>query len=278
MGILVALASAFCYGLSDFGGGLLARRISFTTVAFFGQVGALAFAAVAVALSSTSAPAAADLAWGGLSGVGTGVGMLFLFRGLSHGAMTVVVPVSAVGGLALPVLVGVLLLSERPSTLSWLGIAVAVPALWLMSTTGDKLRTTTSPAMVDGLIAGVGIALQYLALAQSSPHSGLWPVLAGRVTALLTLLPLIFVTHASLRLRPTAAMACAATGVAAGLALVCFLAAARLQLVAIAVVLSSLYPAVPVLLGITTLHERLTRLQIAGLVGAGASIVLLAGT
>ncbi|MBE8520697.1 DMT family transporter [Amycolatopsis sp. H6(2020)] len=278
MATLLALASALCYGLSDFGGGLLARRINFATVAFFGQAGALVVTAAAVPLNSTGAPAPADLVWGGLSGLGTGVGMLFLFRGLSRGAMTVVVPVSAVGGLALPVLVGVLLLGEQPSTLSWLGIAVALPALWLVSTTGGKLRLEASPALVDGLIAGVGIALQYLALAQSGPHSGLWPVLSGRVIALLTLLPLIFATHASLRLRPSATLACAATGVAAALALVCFLAATRLQLAVIAVALSSLYPAVPVLLGITTLHERLTRFQVAGLVGAGTSIALLAIT
>ena len=56
--------------------------------------------------------------------------MLFLYRGISRGAMSVVVPVSAVGGVALPVLVSVALLGDRPTVLAWTGIAVAVPALW----------------------------------------------------------------------------------------------------------------------------------------------------
>ena len=43
-----------------------------------------------------------------------------------------------------------------------------------------------------------------------------------------------------------------------------------------AVVLSSLYPAVPVLLGVTLLHERVTPWQVCGLVCAGTAIGLLA--
>ena len=55
---------------------------------------------------------------------------MFLYRGLSHGDMSVVVPVTDVGDVAFPVLVGVTLLNDRPSILAWLGIAFAVPALW----------------------------------------------------------------------------------------------------------------------------------------------------
>lgn len=275
MGALLALTSALCYGLSDFAGGLLARRLPFATVAFLGQAGALLLMAIFAPLASPTTPSAVDLGWGALSGVGTGIGMLFLFRGLGRGAMTVVVPTSAVGGVALPVLVGVLLLHERPSMLSWLGIAVAVPALWLIATTTSRSRPLVSPAVVDGLVAGIGIALQYVALAQSAPHSGLWPVLAGRITALLTVLPLVIATHAPNHLRPSRTFGCIATGAAAALALVCFLTATRHQLVTIAVVLSSLYPAVPVLLGLTTLHEHLTRRQIIGLVATCIAVALL---
>jgi drug/metabolite transporter (DMT)-like permease len=52
--------------------------------------------------------------------------------------------------------------------------------------------------------------------------------------------------------------------------------ATRTEFLAVAVVLSSLYPVVPVLLGITALRERLRRRQILGLVGALAASVLIA--
>jgi drug/metabolite transporter (DMT)-like permease len=58
-------------------------------------------------------------------------------------------------------------------------------------------------------------------------------------------------------------------------ALVFYLLAVREQLVVIAVVLSSLYPAIPVLLGITLLRERLQPLQAAGLMGAAVAVAFL---
>jgi drug/metabolite transporter (DMT)-like permease len=302
MGALLALASAACYGLADVAGGLLSRRADFALVALAGQAGGLALTVPVALLLPTATPAAQDVGWGALSGVGTGLGMVFLYRGLSRGAMSVVVPVSAVGGVALPVLIGVALLGDRPSLISWTGIAAAVPALWLVSRGGNdeqhSASSTGTAASVDGLIAGAGIALQYVALAQAAPAAGIWPVTAGRLTALITVLITVLSTalpaalapahsrraHPRPRLpglpRPSGlplpyAAGAAATGMVAALALVLYLLATREQLLVIAVVLASLYPVIPVLLALTVLRERPTPLQAAGLLGAAAAIGLL---
>jgi drug/metabolite transporter (DMT)-like permease len=274
VGALLALASATCYGIADFAGGLLSRRASFVTVALIGQATGLVLT-LAVAPLVPAAPTGPDIAWGALSGVGTGAGMVFLYRGLGRGAMTVVVPVSAVGGLAIPVLIGVAVLGNRPSATAALGIAVAVPALWLVSRDRAGSESLVSAAALDGVLAGAGIALQYIALAQAGPAAGIWPVMAGRVTATLAILPLLGRLAAPSRLSPRLAVAAAATGACAALALVCYLLATRQQLVAIAVVLSSLYPAIPVLLGLAVLRERLRWQQAAGLLGAGVAVALL---
>lgn len=216
-----------------------------------------------------------DLAWGAASGVGTGVGMMFLFRGLSRGDMSVVVPVTAVGGVALPVLIGVTLLGDRPSLLAWVGIAVAIPALWLVTQTRGRSSRMMTPAGIDGLIASAGIAVQYIALAQAGMASGVWPVLSGRVAAVLTIAALAPPTCERLRIPLGLTLGAAATGFVATTALVFYLMATRQQLVAIAVVLSSLYPAIPVLLGVTVLRERLSWRQCLGLGTAGAAIGLL---
>ncbi|MDN3359662.1 EamA family transporter [Actinomadura sp. DC4] len=283
MGTLLALASAVCYGLADFTGGLLARRGSFVIVALAGQVGGLALSLAFAPAVATAGPAASDLGWGALSGVGTGAGMLFLYRGLGRGAMSVVVPVSAVGGVTLPVLVGVVFLGDHPSALSSAGIALSVPALWLVSQTRRRAgpATATTPAAFDGLIAGTGIALQYLALAQAEPRAGLWPVVAGRVTAALGLLSLIVARRRSSGARGADApgrrqlLLAAGPGGIAAMALTFYLAATRETLLVVAVVLSSLYPAIPVLLGITALRERLSWKQTLGLLGAAAAVGLL---
>jgi drug/metabolite transporter (DMT)-like permease len=283
MGALAALASAALYGVADYTGGLLSRRAHFAFVAFLGQAGGLLLTLAAILLLPAASPSAADLGWGALSGVGTGIGMVFLYRGLSRGAMSVVVPVSAVGGVALPVLVNVTLLGDRPSALAWLGIVLTLPALWLVGRAGrggrDGGEGPAAPAAgtVDALVAGGGIALQYLALAQAGPASGIWPVAAGRVAALLAVLPLVLAAGQGLRMPVATAGGATGTGIIAALALVCYLYAVQDQLAVIAVVLSSLYPAVPVLLGLTLLRERLTRGQTVGLVAAGAATMLLSG-
>jgi drug/metabolite transporter (DMT)-like permease len=302
VGVLLALASAVCYGLSDFAGGLLSRRTSFVAVALGGQLGGLLLALVLAPAFPAAHVAAADLAWGALSGLGTGAGMLFLFRGLSRGAMSVVVPVSAVSGVALPVLVGVAFLGDHPPAASWAGIGVAVPALWLVSRTRPAAGAPAAEAGLDGLVAGVGIALQYVALAQASAPAGIWPIVTGRTTATLAILPLL--TRPTRRpaahrpparagegrrgmRRPLARVTevgrldarrmplAAGTGALAACALTCYLAATRRELLVVAVVLSSLYPVIPVLLGIAVLRERLTPGQVAGFAGAAAAVVLL---
>ncbi|MDT0322861.1 EamA family transporter [Streptomyces millisiae] len=330
MGAVLALASAVCHGVVDFAGGLLSRRVHFAVVTFVGQLGGLALALLAALLVPADAVSSADLAWGALSGVGSGIAMHFLNRGLSRGAMSVVVPVSAVTGVALSVLCGVCLLGDRPTPLAWLGIVLTVPALWLVAGGDGEPRGPEGRASVDGLVASLGVAVQYLGLAQADPASGVWAVAAGRVAAVLILLPSaarharhfriparppgpvfrIFVDQraadgarlarrriaartwpysrdsatqpggmpvvASPRGSGRQALAQAALiGAGAACGLILYLWATRQQMLAVAVVLASLYPAIPTVLGFVLLGERATRTQSTGLFGATAAIVLL---
>ena len=289
MGALLALVSSLAYGLSDVIGGLASRRMRPLLVASVGQVGGLAAMAIAVAVLPRAAPVAGDLAWGALSGLGTAAAMIFLFRGMARGAMSVVVPVSAVGGVALPVVVGVALLGDRPSPLAWVGVALVLPSLWLVSR-GTSSGSPTAPALRDGLASGVGIAVQYLGLAQAGPTAGLWPVLAGRVTAVVAVAALGWVAARSraAALDPAVSAPCrsrriplvlaVAAGVLAAVALTAYLIAARTEFVSVAVVLSSLYPVVPVAVGLAVLGERVRRPQAAGLVGALVAAALVAAT
>ncbi|MFE5293940.1 EamA family transporter [Isoptericola sp. NPDC056618] len=271
VGALLALASALLYGVSDVVGGIVSRRMPFVRVALWGQVGGLVVTGVVAPFAGGAGPTSADLLWGGLSGVGTGVAMVALFRGMSRGAMSLVVPVSAVGGLALPVVVAALALGERPAPWTWTGVLLALPALWLVARGGPGAPAGDARAVRDGLTASVGIGVQYLALAQSGGGSGIWPVAAGRVTAVgcVAALALLALRRppAEPRPAPTPALrlAAASSGVLAAAALVCYLLAARTELVAVAVTLSALYPVVPVLVGLKLLHERLARRQALGL-------------
>ncbi|WP_406171294.1 hypothetical protein OIE52_45480 [Streptomyces canus] len=99
----------------------------------------------------------------------------------------------------------------------------------------------------DGLPASAGVALQYIALAQAGASSGLWPVAAGRVAAVLVPLPTAARKAQNprrLRLPPVRAVQAVLVGAGAALGLILLLAAQR-QLPAVAVVLASLHPPSP---------------------------------
>ncbi|MEV7194200.1 EamA family transporter [Streptomyces sp. NPDC093510] len=291
MGALLALASAACYGIVDFAGGLLSRRVHFTVVTFLGQAGGLLLALVLALAVPAETVRLADLAWGAASGVGSAVAMQYLNRGLSRGAMSVVIPVSAVTGVALSVVCGVLFLGDRPTALAWLGICVTVPALWLVAAGGSHTggssggggsggggsggAAPSARVPVDGLIASVGVAVQYIGLAQAGAASGVWPVAAGRLAAVLFLLPNACRHAAAFRQPVRSAGLAVLIGAGAALGLILYLWATRQQMLAIAVVLASLYPAVPTALGLAVLGEKVTRAQTTGLVGAVAAVVLL---
>ncbi len=266
------MGAALCFGITDFVSALLARRVHSAAVALVAQLGGTAVILVAALLVPAPAVTAGALGWGALSGIGTGIGVAFLFRGMGNGQLSVVVPLSDVGGVVLPVLFGVLLLGERPTALSWLGIAAAAPALWLITSVGRGRPSATGSA--DGLVSGLGFALQFIALVPVDPAAGLWPLVASRLASVVTILPMA--ARAPLRMPRRLALATVASGAIGTLAIVCYTMATRQQLLAVAVVLTALYPVVPVLLGLTVLRERVTVTQTAGLGLAGAAVGLIA--
>lgn len=273
MGVLLALAAATAYGLSDFVGGLASRRTSAWSVAFVGAVGALA-GAVALALLAPGDPTGTDLAWGALAGVGSGTGGAFLYRGLAAGRMGVVAPVSAVGAALLPVVVAVTT-GERPSTLVWIGIAAAVPGIWLVSREPDS-DGGLADGLVDGLLAGAGFGLLFAAMGQVPDEAGWWPTAVTQAVALVAVAVTATVLHAGWVPRHRADTWGLLAGFLATIAVVCFLLATQSGLLTVAAVVTSLYPAVTVLLAATVLRERIHGIQGLGLACCGLAVALVA--
>lgn len=266
----IALCSAIAFGLNHFWGGLLSRRRDPWAVALIGQGGGLVAVALAAMLLG-GAPRPVDLAWGLLSGLGSGLGVAMLYRGMSRGSMSVVVPISDVGAVAIPVLIGVAALGERPGLLAWFGIALALPALWAVSRAGPAAGGRAG-GTDDGVLAGVGFAVQFLAVAQVEPAAGIWPVLAARVASILILGAVLVRRRGRVRIPQRDVWRAAGIGVLGSLGLVLYLLATQQQLMVLATVLTALYPTIPVVLAMIFLRERPNRVQTAGLVTAAAVI------
>lgn len=276
MAELLALAAALLFGLVHFGSGLLARRADSFAIALYGQFGGVVLVLVCALLLPAQRLDVPGLAWGALSGLGTGVGVAFLYRGLARGQMSVVVPLSDVGAVALPVLVGVALLGDRPSVLAWVGVAAAFPALWLVSRRQGTTGGSTATGAVDGLVAGVGFAVQFVAVSRVDlAAAGLWPILAARLLAVATIVVLGRRYGGNLSLRRRLVAPACAVGAIGSVAIVLYLLATQRQQVALVTVLSALYPAVPVVLALVFLRERLSLHQVVGLGLAAATIALV---
>lgn len=273
MGIGLALASALSFGLSDFAAGLAARRLHSSVVVFVGQVCGVLLTVGFALVAGASAVSGGSLAWGALSGIGTGLGAAFLFQAMSVGRFSVVVPLSDVAGVAIPVVIGVALLHDQIGLAAWCGFAISVPALWLMTSRAGPRGGSAAGARW-ALLSGAAFALQYVALAQADESAGFWPLALNRAVAVLSVAPLAL-RRDRLRMKPGTASLAVLSGVLGTLAMAAFLVATRHAALSIAVVLTSLYPAVPVLLGLTLLHERLTGRQVLGLACATAAVVLI---
>ena len=127
-----------------------------------------------------------------------------------------------------------------------------------------------------GLVAGAGFAVLFIALNRAGAGSGLWPVVASQITALAAVACLGAATG-EMRLPSRSASGLAAlTGVTGAAGTVLYFYATHAGLLAVTAVLTSLYPAVTILLARVFLGERLTVARLAGLCLAAASVGLIA--
>jgi uncharacterized membrane protein len=276
--ILLALASAAAYGLSDFVGGVFSKRSSPWAVALVGQTAAAALM-IGVALMTAGDADRSDLAWAVLAGAGNGLGTVVLYRGLSSGRMGVVAPVSGVGAALLPVMVG-LITGERPGGLVLLGIVAALPGIWLVAREPTSEDVTGArPAgsgVIDGVLAGLGFGTLFTALGQIPDSAGFAPLALNQVVAVGVILATAVAVRADWVPRATAAYAGVVTGVLGATATIAFLLATQQGFLTVTAVLASLYPAFTVLLAATVLREHVHKWQAVGLVLCGAAVTLVA--
>jgi drug/metabolite transporter (DMT)-like permease len=274
MVLFLSLCSAVAYGLSDFTGGILTRRASAWAVAATSQAAATVLA-LWLLFATEGEPNTTSFLWGVLAGIGSGAGNVLIFRGLAIGRMTVVAPLSAIAAATLPVLVGVAA-GERPGTLPMLGVLAALPAIWLVSGSGSGLSGAKRADLINGLLAGLGFGIQFSALGQVPERAGLAPLAVSQAVSVAAIVIGAQALSAPWIPRDRFSRLGVVAGLFAGIATICFQLAAQRGMLAIAAVVTSLYPAVTVLLAALVLRERVGQTQGIGLALAAASVALIA--
>jgi drug/metabolite transporter (DMT)-like permease len=126
-------------------------------------------------------------------------------------------------------------------------------------------------------LAGVGFAAFYLCIRQAGAGSPLWIAAVSRLASFIVTAVAVIATGAPIRLDlPGAAMAAVAGSLdITGSAL--FIFASQHGRLDEAVVISSLYPAVTVILARLVLKEHFSRWRFIGLLAALAAVPMIAG-
>jgi drug/metabolite transporter (DMT)-like permease len=276
--IVLGLFAAVAYGLSDFIGGMVTRRVPVWQVAFLAQITATLLAAAAVPLF-TNRLTVASVGWGVVAGVAAGAANVAIYAGLGGGRMGVVAPLSGIGAAVVPVLAGVVG-GERPGGAAWLGVVLALPAIWLVASGASppipaEHHRGRHADVALGLLAGLGFGGQFAALGQVPLSAGVAPVAISQLTSVVVIAVWAALAGASVVPRARGVAGGVVAGALAGVATLTFQLAAQAGELTVAGVLAALYPAVTVVLAWLVLQERIRGVQAFGLLLAASAITLV---
>ena len=218
-------------------------------------------------------PQGMDIAWSIACGICGVVGITSLYRGLAAGRMGVVAPVTGVLAAIVPVTIG-FLTEGVPTTPVIAGIGTALVAVVLVTRApghGDDRPSGIGWA----LLAGSAIGLFNVFVGQLSDAGAFGPLVIVRIVQAIMIGLVIVLWRQPWRIGRSVIGPLLVVGTLDMTGNAAFILATQAGQLAIASVLSSLYPVVTVLLAIVLLRERLTRSHVAGVVLTAAAIVLI---
>lgn len=283
MTVIFGLLSAFSYGYADFVGALAAKRIravAVTAYSFsFGLLLAVVLSAIFGASYSQNTVVASIFA-----GVCSAVAITFLYAALALGPISIVSPLTAVVSAIIPVVVDVALGAKLSSFVLVAVVLILIAVVLVAFVPSPNLTLPSVRATLYSIGAGLGFAGIFLFLDFTDSNSGLGPLLIMRMVGVVLLFALLFVVFKRSSGAPfiervtdwklAGLILLASTGDIMGN--VAFLIATRAGDLAVAAVLTSLYPVGTILLARIFLKERIAKSQLLGIVLALIGTTLIA--
>ena len=267
----LSLTAVFAWGTSDFLGGYSARNANAFLLTTVAHCSGLLLMATIATLTHSPFPIPHSVIWAFAGGLSGGSALAIFYRALSQGRMGLTAPVAAVLGAAIPTIVT--MFSEGPpGSIHVGGFMLAGIGIWLISRTEDG-RGAEGIGMA--AISGVGFAGFYLCMRQAGSGSALWIAALSRCGSFLVTGLIVVITRVRFITKQSAAWGMLAGFLdVSGSAL--FVRASQLGRLDTAVVLTSLYPAVTVLLARLVLKEHFTRWKAVGMFAALLAVPLIA--
>jgi len=270
--VLFGLAASFSWGTGDFSGGLASRRAHvFSVVLAAYAVGMILLPILALAWSEPL-PSWRDALWGASAGLAGTLGLTAFYRALAIGRMGITAPITAVLAASLPVIFSAFT-QGLPGPLRLAGFMLALLSVALVS---RPVRASGRPAGLGlALLAGLGFGSFFILISQVSAHAVYWPLASARLVSLLFMIVFVRIRGEQMLPKKSVFPLILLAGSLDVVGNVFFILAAHAGRLDVATILSSLYPAVTVLLAAIILRERVSRIQTLGIVLALGAILLI---
>ncbi len=267
------LTAVLCWGTSDFSGGYAAKRSDAFLVTLLAHSSGFTLMLLLAFGTHAPLPSPASALWALAAGALGGSALGIFYRALAMGNMGLTAPIAAVLAAALPTAYG-MATEGIPHTAALIGFLLAGAGIWLISRPEGKLSHTQGISLA--LLAGLGFAGFFICINGTGNSSVLWSAAYSRLASLVAVTAIVLARRGQHHVD----MRDAALGLFAGMLDVTgtalFIRADQTGRFDAAVVLTSLYPAITVLLAHFFLKERFTRWKTVGILAALASIPLIA--
>ncbi len=281
--MVLALIASGCYGAADFVGGVAAKRVGTRQIILVSQAAGLAVTLFLAWWFGGAMTGPREWAWSVVAGLFIFLALATLYRALAMGPMGVVAPITALIAIVVPIVFAVIANGERPGIARISGFIIGAAAIAIISgatgRAGSRSRLSENAlAITLAVTAGLAIAGFYIALSKQVPSAGLWPLAFARFVTFAV--ALLFVLRQRdgdaepINKRDTLLIAFSGglDATATGCYQLALHSGGALSVVA---TLSSLYPAVTVLLAAAVLRERVFPSQWFGLLLVVSAIVLI---
>ena len=268
-----SLAAVLCWGTSDFIGGYASRRSDAFIVTLLSHAGGFVLMLTLALVSHAAYPSPSSRNWALLAGALGGTALAIFYRTLASGDMGITAPVAAVLGAAIPAAFA-MMTQGLPGAFSIAGFLLAGIGIWLISRPEGSAANYAGISMA--ALAGIGFAGFFICIDRAGDSSALWSAVNSRFASLVIVAAIVLFRRRRGALQPTGAALALFAGCLDVTGTAVFIRAEQTGRLDTAVVLSSLYPVITVLLARVVLHEQFSRWKTVGIFAALLAVPLIA--
>ena len=270
--VVISIAAVFCWGISDFVGGFASKKMDAFLVTLLAHAAGFSLMLSLTVANHAPIPNRASELWAMAAGALGGFGLALFYGALASGKMGLTAPLAAILGGAIPVVFGIAL-QGYPGPFPLIGFGLAGVGIWLICRPD---QSAGSEGLMMAVFSGLGFAGFFICISRTGDASAYWSASYSRFGSLFVVGVAMLVRRRTFQLDWRAAGMGMFAGLLDSTGTLLFIRADQSGRLDKAVMLTSLYPVVTVLLARFILKEHFSRWKAAGILAALAAVPLIA--